>query len=226
MSTRLITRSYGKLFCLLCAFSLMAGCASISSPEAPSTPETPQAVIPDDPSLIETLPEQVESFDYEGFKYFKKVEAGYTVRYTNKRKKRMADVYIYPVADENLKLGHSQLVMGSTRATLKAIGQAVSRGLYSNFNVIGAATHARGDRTIARVQTTYVRQNLASYSILYQTEHNGTLVKIRVTMPDNETNRQSGEWDRFALTMLDLVAKDLDAEVVHSTATTLSREAT
>lgn len=225
MGTRSLAHVHGKFLYLLCAFSLLAGCASTSVPETPSTPETPQAVIPDDPSLIKTLPEQVESFDYEGFKYFKKVEAGYTVRYTNKRKKRMADVYIYPVADENLKLGHSQLVMGSTRATLKAIGQAVSRGLYSNFNVIGAATHARGVRTVARVQTTYLRQNLASYSILYQTEHNGTLVKIRVTMPDNETNRANDEWDRFALAMLDLVVKDLDAGAMHSTAINLPREA-
>ncbi|MFT6642163.1 MAG: hypothetical protein ACJAUZ_003167, partial [Flavobacteriaceae bacterium] len=80
-----------------------------------------------------------------------------------------------------------------------------------NFNVLDAATHAQGLRTVARVQATYLRQNLASYTLVYQTEYNGTLLKIRVTMPDNESNRDSREWDLFTDTVFQSVISELDS---------------
>jgi len=153
------------------------------------------------PALVSALPDNVDSFDKKGFKHFEDGSGGFSVRYTNERKRRIADLYVYPVAEENANLEHSALVLGSTRATLMAIGEATRQGHYDNFNVLNAATRAQGLRTVARVKATYLRQNLASYTLVYQTEHNGTLLKIRVTMPDNETNRSSKEWDTFAETM-------------------------
>lgn len=183
-----------------------------ADPDRPSSATQTDANERPDPSLIALLPATFESFDFEGFRHFDQADTGFTVRYSNPRKRRFADLYVYPVAEENRRLAHDQLVMGSTRATLKAIGRAVARGVYANFNVVGTATHARGVRTVARVETTYLRENLASYSLLYQTEYNGTLVKVRVTMPDNESNRRSREWDRFALAMLDTVIEDIDGQ--------------
>ncbi len=174
--------------------------------------EAPAADAQPAPELINRLPEALGSFDYAGYRYFTQSEAGFSVRYQNPRKKRSADVYVYPVARENLSLEHSQLVMGSTRASLQAIGKAVSQGLYANFTVLGAATQALGTRTVARVKTTYLQDNLASYSLLYQTEFKGTLVKIRINMPDNEYNRSSTEWDQFALRIFDLVIAEERSE--------------
>jgi len=102
------------------------------------------------------------------------------------------------------------LVMGSTRATIHAIGEAVKQGIYANFNVVGAATQARGLRTVARVEATYLRENLASYTLVYQTEYDGTLLKIRVSMPDNESNRGNTEWDEFANTIFNAIVDELD----------------
>ena len=150
-----------------------------------------------EPALMQTLPQSVKSFDLQGYKYFND-GSGYSIRYSNKRKQRMADLYVYQVADENSDLDHDELVIGSTRATMDAIGEAARQGHYANFNVLDAATNGNGVRTVARVQATYLRQNLASYTLVYQTEHNGTLLKIRVTMPDNESNRNSTEWDLFS----------------------------
>ncbi len=162
------------------------------------------------PALVDALPTEVGSFDFEGYRYFEDASTGYTVRYSNPRKLRMADVYVYPVADQNQDLDHEDLVMGSTRATIQAIVDAVKQGLYANFNVVGAATQARGMRTVARVEATYLRENLASYTLVYQTEYDGTLLKIRVSMPDNESNRSSQEWDQFAETMFDKIVEELD----------------
>lgn len=170
-----------------------------------------QPVSRPDPSLISELPETIDSFEYEGFKHFEDGSGGYSVRYANKRKKRMADFYIYPVAEENSNLEHSQLVLGSTRATLMAISEATQQGHYANFNVVNAATRASGLRTTARVQATYLRQNLASYTLVYQTEHQGTLLKIRLSMPDNDHNRRSDEWDNFADQMFTKAIKNLEA---------------
>ena len=192
-----------------------ADAADATSATAPATPATdaPElaAGLPVEPALIAALPASIESFDYQGFKRFKDGSGGFSVRYTNSRKRRMADVYVYPVAEENLQLTHEKLVLGSTQATMKAIGEAVRQGVYDNFNVVTAATRARGARTVARVQATYLRENLASYTLLYQTERDGTLMKIRVSMPDNDSNRSNAEWDRFAEQLFDLIERDLDA---------------
>jgi hypothetical protein len=186
---------------LFFALLFVSACATV-------TPAEPEA--PAEPALISTLPDEMQSFELQGYKFFEDGSGGYSIRYANQRKRRIADVYIYPVAEENSKLAHTQLVLGSTRATIQAIGEAARQGLYANFNVINAGTHAYGMRTVARVQATYLRENLASFTLVYQTEHKGTLVKIRVTMPDNESNRNSNEWDTFAESMFQSVIADLD----------------
>jgi len=180
----------------------LSACASLDKPGEKTSESAP--------TLIEALPEDIGSFEYEGYRYLDDSSNGYTFRYANPQKRRMADVYVYPVSTQNSDLDHEDLVMGSTRATIHAIAGAVKQGIYANFNLVGAATKARGLRTVARVEATYLSDNLASYTLVYQTEYDGTLMKIRVTMPDNESNRTSLEWDRFADTMFNKIVVGLD----------------
>jgi len=123
-----------------------------------------------------------------------------------------------PVDEENKALEHDQLVLGSTRATMQALGNAVKQGYYMNFNVVDAATKSQGLRTVARVQATYLQENLASYTLVYQTEYEGTFLKIRFTMPDNESNRSSREWDQFADQMFKLIVDDLKSDSLQASA--------
>ncbi len=192
---------------LVLGLSMFISACATTNPE----PEL-QAAQPAEPELIAALPEELGTFEYAGYRYFEDNNNGYTFRYANDAKRRIADVYVYPVAKENVSLKHNELVMGSTRATIQAIGEAVKQGLYANFNVVGAATVARGTRTVARVEATYLRENLASYTLVYQTEYEGTLLKIRVSMPDNEANRASTEWDEFAQTIFNQVVEQLESE--------------
>jgi len=192
---------------LLGSVIFSTACATTPEPQVEEVAKVPAP----EPALYKTLPDTVASFERKGYKHFEDGSGGYSVRYSNDRKRRIADLYIYPVAEENVDLEHNQLVMGSTRATLMAIGEATRQGHYSNFNVINAATRAQGLRTVARVQATYLRENLASYTLVYQTEHKGTLLKIRVTMPDNEFNRKSAEWDGFADKMFKQAIRSLDS---------------
>jgi hypothetical protein len=192
-----------RLLLLLISLVFTNACAALTiTPEKKDDAEAP--------ALMHKLPKTVESFDMQGFKYFND-GSGYSIRYSNERKQRLADLYIYDVADENASLAHKQLVLGSTKATMDAIAAAAAQGHYANFSVLNAATHAQGLRTVARVQATYLRQNLASYTLVYQTEHEGTLLKIRVTMPDNESNRDSLEWDLFTDTVFRSVISELDS---------------
>jgi len=175
------------------------------------TLEVEEPSVQSEPELMSKMPKVVDSFTLQGYKYFND-GSGYSIRYSNPRKQRMADLYIYEVAEENASLKHSDLVVGSTRATMQAISSAAKQGHYDNYNVIHAATHNHGVRTVARVQATYLRQNLASYTLVYQTEHNGTLLKVRVTMPDNASNRESTEWDEFTDTLFLAVIDELDKD--------------
>lgn len=196
-----------RLASIVAVALLASACATPGTSAAPAEEKAP-------PALVKSLPSTLDSFEYQGYKYFSDGSDGFSLRYANLRKRRLADVYVYPVALENSELEHEKLVMGSTRATMQAIGEAVRQGVYTNFNVVAAATRARGVRTVARVQATYLRENLASYTLVYQTEHDGTLIKIRVTMPDNEMNRRSTEWDRFAERIFREVTRDLDKTAV------------
>jgi len=191
-----------RFVALLLPLLFTSACATVTPTEEPPPQE--------EPALIGTLPDTFKSFDLQGYKFFEDGSGGYSVRYGNTHKRRIADVYIYPVAEENSELAHNQLVLGSTKATIQAIGEAARQGHYANFNVINAGTQAYGVRTVARVQATYLRQNLASFTLLYQTEHDGTLVKIRITMPDNDSNRNNEEWDNFAEEMFAKVISQLD----------------
>lgn len=192
-----------RLVTLVAVLSVASACAA--TPESVPPPE------PAEPGLVASLPERIGSFEYEGYKHFAEATEGFSLRYTNRRKRRMADVYVYPVVEENRGIAHEKLVLGSTHATMRAIGEAVRQGLYANFHVVGAATRARGLRTVARVQATYLRENLEYYTLVYQTEYEGTLVKIRLSMPDNASNRESREWDHFAERIFALVVDSLDA---------------
>ena len=189
-----------RLVVIVTVLTVISACA---------TREPAAAAEPVPPALVASLPTSVGSFEYEGFRHFEDGSGGYSLRYGNARKRRVADVYVYPVSAANRTLAHEKLVMGSTRATMQAIGEAVRQGVYTDFAVLNAATRARGVRTVARVQATYLRKNLASYTLLYQTEHDGTLMKIRVSMPDNDSNRTSAEWDRFADRLFGLIVADL-----------------
>lgn len=197
-STSTPRRSWLRATGLILATAIGTACASVE--------ERPSEV----PSLIGSLPRSIASFDFFGYKHFEDGSDGFSFRYRNASKKRLADVYVYPVAEENANLAHKDLVLGSTRATISAIDQAVQQGLYANFDVLNAATRSQGLRTTARVQATYLRDNLASYTMLYQSEHNGTLMKIRLSMPDNDSNRDNGEWDAFAERVFELVVEDLE----------------
>jgi hypothetical protein len=107
---------------------------------------------------------------------------------------------------------------------MDAIGAAAKQGHYANYSVLNAAMHAQGLRTVARVQATYLRQNLASYTLVYQTEYKGTLLKIRVTMPDNDSNRNSREWDLFTDTVFQSVISELDSTSMEQADSTESSE--
>ncbi len=198
-----------RLIILSSMVVLLNACATTTPTEQGQGQEQEPEQIPE-PEIFKALPESISSFEVQGYKHFEDGSGGYSVRYANKRKRRIADLYIYPVAEENTNLEHNQLVLGSTRATLMAIGEAARQGHYANFNVLNAATRAQGLRTTARVQATYLRQNLASYTLLYQTEHKGTLLKIRLNMPDNESNRSSAEWDKFADELFNTVVSEID----------------
>lgn len=194
-----------RVLTLIVAMLFTSACATVTPADAEPEPMP-------EPALIEVLPDSMQTFELQGYKYFQDGSGGYSIRYANLPKRRIADVYIYPVAEENSELAHDQLVLGSTRATIQAIGEAARQGHYANFNVVNAGTQAYGLRTVARVKATYLRQNLASFTLVYQTEYKGTLVKIRVSMPDNESNRDNDEWDAFAEEMFSTIIAELQGE--------------
>ncbi len=200
------------------ALSFLSACAS-TNPAPNVSGDASQTENKAEPSLIQALPESIESFDYVNYRYFDDAGDGYQLRYSNQRKRRIASVFVYPVDEENKTLEHNQLVLGSTRATMQALGEAVKQGHYVNFNVVDAATKSQGIRTVARVQATYLQENLASYTLVYQTEHEGTFLKIRFTMPDNESNRSSNEWDQFADQIFKLIIDDLQSEDLQASST-------
>ena len=113
-----------RLSLLLISFLFTNACAAVTI-----TPEEP--VQKEEPALLSKLPKTVESFELQGYKYFND-GSGFSIRYSNERKQRIADLYVYEVAEENASLDHEELVFGSTKATMAAISAAAKQGHYAS----------------------------------------------------------------------------------------------
>lgn len=189
-----------RLLTLTFLLGLLSACAT--TPPAESEED-------EQPELIAMLPKQLEGYSYGGFHIYPEAAYGYAVRYLHSAHHH-ADIYVYPVPDSIKHLSHKDIVLGMTYHTKQEIELAQEQGLYLNYQVIQERAYDNNGTITTKIEGEYLKNNLAAYTLVYLTESSGKLVKARITMPDNEANRDNPQWDNFISQLFSFVLKHID----------------
>lgn len=189
---------------LLCIVVLMAGCSTPT--KQASNGITHGKHYP----IMEVLPDSIEGFSYVGSATYPQ-PWGYSLRYRSGASRwTHSDIYIYPAPKADKPQSHQELVVGMTRQALEEIDYAKQRGAYSSFQILDQRKFTLNGKMATRIDMVLVKDNLVSYSLLYVTESQGKLLKVRMTMPDNEANRNNARWQRFAETVFNTIMANMD----------------
>jgi len=155
--------------------------------------------------LLEVVPHQLHGFVYTTTQTYPE-PWGYSFRFIHESNPRIhADIYVYPVP-ENLNLIDSKrIVLEMASQSLQEIDEAAKQGSYSDYQLIRNSSIEINGHFVTRSDIYLIRSNLAVYSLLFLTESKGTLIKARISMPDNETNRSGSQWEEFVREMFSAI---------------------
>ena len=193
-----------KLICLIFLVSVLTACT------APVSKDQYGLVHGEHFQILDVLPNNIEGFLYQGSTTYPD-PWGYSLRYTYSKSNMVySDIYIYPVPEEARKYSQKEIVNGMTDAALSEIELVKKRGAYSEFEIIEKSTSRLLGDYLTRVDIYLVKHNLASYSLLFLTERDGKLIKARMTMPDNEFNRNSVTWQKFIYKVFSNILENIE----------------
>ena len=187
-----------KLVLLILMAIFLSACSTVSV----KVPEK-------EPGIVSILPRMVEGYSYVGVHVYPSEEYGYSVRYTLSSK-NYADIYIYPVPEQAKKYSHKDIVFGMTGNAISEIELAQEKGLYHEFEILNKSAFNNSGLVFSKVEAKLVKDNLVSYTILYLTENRSKLIKARITMPDNESNRSNKKWDAFIGEIFGFIINNID----------------
>ncbi len=160
-----------------------------------------------DPDLIQIeFPTKVGEFERYKTHHYDERAFGYQVKYLARNSTDVLDVYIYPVDDQYRNLPHETLVAGYFSEAEKGIEMAVSRGMYASAQSYGAVEYQTGDGKIKILRSKHIivtaRHELLSHT--YVTEHNGVVIKIRVSVPSSAVTAVLEEYQDAAFTLIEV----------------------
>lgn len=161
-------------------------------------------------AIVEVLPQSIEGFHYGGSATYPD-PWGYSLRYRSEERGNIhADIYLYAVPPESRAGGREAIIDATLDGALQEITYVMEQGEYSEVKVLGRDKITVGDHPVGRVALYLVRNNLAVFSLIYVTESEGRLLKVRMSMPDNKANRGSGKWDLFVREAFTVILANMD----------------
>ncbi len=104
-----------------------------------------------------------------------------------------------------IPLEHKEKVYQVAKWSLQDIVSAQDAGLYSNIDILSSQEVSSGGFVFIVIKLRLVQENLALYSHLVVTEHQGHFVKARLTLKDNDTNRARKDAEGFINTMFNVI---------------------
>lgn len=148
-------------------------------------------------ALLTEVPHSAHGFLYTGLQTYPE-PWGYSLRYQHHQLSHThADIYIYPVPESINLQSHKRVILEMATQSLQEIDFATQQGSYSEYQLLRNSSFELEGHFVTRSDLFLVRQNLAVYSMLFLTEKEGRLIKARITVPDNEANRNDPQWQAF-----------------------------
>ena len=184
-------------------FALLAACSS--------DPQVPRLSIEDlAPEILQVLPAEIDGFAYQSAKTYP-TPWGYSLRYRLIDNPLVyADVFVYPVPRKIENLDHTERVKAMTDQALVEIRSATEQGDYSEVRLLDGQEFRILSAYTTRIDLYLVKDNLESFSLLFLTESNDKLLKVRMTMPDNYSNRNNENWQRFVESAFTVILENID----------------
>jgi len=164
-----------------------------------------------EPKLVNLLPEKIHGYEYFDYKKFEG-DFGYRLRFIKEHDdSHIADIFIWPVSTETLKYPHREIVLSVAEGALNDIYNVQDAGVYSNVKVLDGKEYNNNGQIMAMYKLTMLRKNLNSISYLYVTEFGGKYLKLRISLPDNEVNREREDIEPFMLDLLNRIINDIES---------------
>jgi hypothetical protein len=161
-------------------------------------------------SIVAVLPSNIEGFVFQSVKKYPD-PWGYSLRYEFEANNiTYADVYIYPVQKGEEGRSHENIVDTMYNQSIAEIRYATQQGGYSEYSIIKNKSFRVSARKVIRADVFLVKNNLESYSLVFVTESNSKLMKVRMTMTDNESNRKNDNWQRFVESIYAIIINNID----------------
>ncbi len=193
--------------------TFLISCSHIQTEHQPQAAQTPasQEAEQIEPAVARLLPESYLGFEYAGFYVFPQPEMGYALRYYFSRH-NYADIFVYPVPRSILDNSHRDIVFTMASSTNYEIRSLQASAYQRPFETLDETLLEIDGALIAKMSGAFLQNNLQSFTLTYLSEHDKVLMKARITMPDNERNRQSKTWDNFVTHIFTLIASNLAEE--------------
>lgn len=162
-----------------------------------------------EPAIVKLLPVQITNYKYSGYRLYGK-GLGYSLRYKFQNENyHFADIYIWPAPERAKKYSHKEIVYGVTDSGIRDIYSMQEKGHYNNVKILEKRAYTNKNNTLTMHKITMLRGNVESLSFLYVTEFNGILLKARISMPDNTTNRGRKDIKEFAIEIFNKIIKNI-----------------
>ncbi|WP_111977380.1 hypothetical protein [Algibacillus agarilyticus] len=160
------------------------------------------------PAIYKVLPHVVENLIKRNYRVYDQPELGYSIHYEVPYKV-LADVYIYPLPENQMPFSNKDIVVGNSAHAIQEILHFEKKGVYKNVKVLDQAGWGSRDDMLLKTELTFLAKGQDRYSLIYFAQHMNSLVKIRMTMDNHSVNRQSGAWDNFAKKLMKQIGTEL-----------------
>ena len=154
------------------------------------------------------FPDIVGTFIKIDTHYFENPAFGYVVTFKTLDASEVLDVYIFPVDAKFAQLENKQLVDIFLLEAQQGINDAVKLGIYTKADKHGVIAYPFDNYYILKSQYTIQTAHGELYSVIYITEYNGTVIKLRISIPNKSKN---DVLDEIETTAFELIQVALDA---------------
>ncbi len=188
---------------LIASIALLCACSGIA--------EKPQLIVGDvAPEILQRLPSNIDGFLYRGARNYP-ASLGYSLRYRHGEIPDVdAEVLVSPVPQEAVAYSHIERVDLMSMRALREIQTARARGVYADYSIIRSGSFEIDGSYATRTDIALLRDEFASVALLFLTEREGRLLTLRMTMPDNYSNRHHDNWQQFAETVFGLILENIE----------------
>lgn len=154
-----------------------------------------------EPDIVKYLSKDLEGYQLVKARTHKEGRV-FSIRYNKvKESNHSADVYIWP-KPKNANANHQDFVSAATQRGIRDIFSLQKSGHYENVKILEQGQLKVDDTIITKSSLSFLKRNLSTISHLYITQVEDKILKVSISLPNNETNLSRSDIDIFSSKIL------------------------